>query len=68
MSDDVLRLFDGLNEKQIRQFRREIVPTLQNLRDNIISNEQAKTDKQGKNKQRLQNGKMQRKNTERKTL
>ncbi len=56
-SDNILILFEGLNEQQARRFRRAILPTLQELRARIITEHE-----QGENKQRLQNGKMQSKN------
>jgi hypothetical protein len=54
---DVLKLFEGLDEKQVRQFRRAIVPALLDLRQRIIIEHE-----QAENKQRLQNGNLQSKN------
>lgn len=37
MSDDVLRLFEGLTREQMKEFRRRVVPVLQELRREIVS-------------------------------
>lgn len=54
---DVLKLFEGMSEGQARKFRNAIMPTLEELKARIIAENE-----QGENKQRLHNGKMQRKN------
>jgi hypothetical protein len=54
---DILKLFEGLDEKQVRQFRRAIVPALLDLRQRIIIEHE-----QAENKQRLQNGNLQSEN------
>lgn len=65
MSDDVLKLFEGLDEKQVRLFRKNIMPTLQELRRQILN-------EQGENKQSIEevihNGKMSRQNQKRRRV
>ena len=65
MSDDVLKLFEGLDEKQARKFRKNIMPTLQELRRQILN-------EQGENKQSIEevihNGKMSRQNQKRRRV
>lgn len=65
MSDDVLKLFEGLDEKQVRLFRKNIMPTLQELRRQILN-------EQGENKQSIEevihNGKVSRQNQKRRRV
>ena len=65
MSDDVLKLFEGLDEKQARKFRKNIMPTLQELRRQILN-------EQGENKQSIEevihNGKVSRQNQKRRRV
>lgn len=37
MSNSVLSLFEGLSEQQAREFRKTIMPTLQELRAQIVA-------------------------------
>jgi hypothetical protein len=73
--NEVLKLFEGLTEKQARELRRAIMPTLWELRK-VILDAESKQDtaetkshhEQGQNKQRLHNGTMQSKNKQRASL
>jgi hypothetical protein len=60
---DILKLFEGLDEQQARKFRKAIMPTLQELRQRIITENE-----QGESEQRLQNGKMHSKNPHGRTV
>lgn len=71
MSGDVLKLFEGLTEQEARELRKAIMPTLWELRTVILAKRQDANlhlDKQGQNKQRLHNGKLQSKNKQRATV
>lgn len=72
MDDDILKLFEGLTAEQVRELRRRIVPTLQELRREITKDgehfdyegetdpakirEAVKQGKQPQNKQSLEEG------------
>ncbi|HMR99819.1 MAG TPA: hypothetical protein PKE62_11235 [Anaerolineales bacterium] len=67
MSDGVLSLFEGLNERQARQFRRSIMPTLQELKARIVAEYEQGDSRQSKRKE-ARGDEMQSKNRERSTL
>lgn len=62
----VLQLFEGLTPEQAKELRRRILPALSEVRREVM--QAVKSDrphKQGKHKQRLDNGAMQSENTDR---
>jgi hypothetical protein len=43
MQSDVLKLLEGLTPSQVKEFRRRIVPTLQQIRAEIVNAQAAKS-------------------------
>jgi guanylate kinase len=67
MNNGVLSLFEGLSERQARKFRAAIVPTLQELKARIITENEQDDSRQSK-RQEARQDEMQSKNGERATV
>ncbi|MBK9008659.1 MAG: hypothetical protein IPM31_16940 [Anaerolineae bacterium] len=51
MSNGVLSLFEGLNERQARELRRSIMPTLQELKARIMAEHEQGDSRQSKRRE-----------------
>lgn len=51
MSNSVLSLFEGLSEQQAREFRKTIMPTLQELKARIVSEYEQGDSRQSKRRE-----------------
>lgn len=56
MSDEILKLFEGLTDREIYELRKAILPALRELREAIVTKSQNKQDERKAQKaQRIKN-------------